>query len=195
MIFGKDFSRKSSYSIFNYLSRISHEFSTQPKIMVCYFRWEFFSCIQNNVGWFKSVALVYLMIFQWNSILKPLPFSIYKFKIHIRCRINIPLLDKTRLLKIRQNGDFMNFNTAHKAICKRCGMPIENNGYGTNIDGSSCQDYCLVCYQHGCFTKPDITMAHIADQMANILVTTVSDTETPWRVLRRSYAILPSPND
>ncbi len=87
-------------------------------------------------------------------------------------------------------GDFMSFNSTHKALCKRCGMPIENNGSGTNNDGSPSQEYCRVCYQHGSFSNPDVTMAHMADQMANILVTTVSDTETLQTLLRNLQGIL-----
>jgi hypothetical protein len=47
--------------------------------------------------------------------------------------------------------------------CQSCGMPLKRDeqGGGTNADGSKSAKYCSHCYQHGKFTQPDLT----ADEM------------------------------
>ena len=47
--------------------------------------------------------------------------------------------------------------------CQSCGMPLkrDENGGGTNADGSRNSMYCSHCYVAGTFTMPDITV----DQM------------------------------
>jgi hypothetical protein len=43
--------------------------------------------------------------------------------------------------------------------CQSCGMPLkrDENGGGTNADGSKSRKFCSHCYQKGAFTLPDIT--------------------------------------
>jgi hypothetical protein len=47
--------------------------------------------------------------------------------------------------------------------CQSCGMPLsrDEQGGGTEADGSKSTEYCSHCYQGGAFTLPDLT----ADQM------------------------------
>ena len=47
--------------------------------------------------------------------------------------------------------------------CQSCGMPLKRDeqGGGTNTDGSRSTKYCSHCYQKGAFVLPDIT----AEQM------------------------------
>ena len=47
--------------------------------------------------------------------------------------------------------------------CQSCGMPLKRDeqGGGTNADGSRSAKYCSHCYQKGAFVLPDIT----AEQM------------------------------
>lgn len=44
--------------------------------------------------------------------------------------------------------------------CQSCGMPLsrDEQGGGTNADGSRSLMYCSHCYQNGKFTLPDITL-------------------------------------
>lgn len=37
-------------------------------------------------------------------------------------------------------------------FCQCCGMPMDNEVYGTEKDGTSSQDYCQYCYDKGEFT-------------------------------------------
>ncbi|HSX48561.1 MAG TPA: zinc ribbon domain-containing protein [Candidatus Nanoarchaeia archaeon] len=48
-------------------------------------------------------------------------------------------------------------------FCQSCGMPLskDQDGGGTEGDGSKSAEYCSHCYQSGKFTKPDMTV----DQM------------------------------
>jgi hypothetical protein len=52
------------------------------------------------------------------------------------------------------------------AICQSCGMPLSDDMYGTNKDGSINEEYCKYCFENGHFTNPDITM----EEMINICV-------------------------
>ena len=47
--------------------------------------------------------------------------------------------------------------------CQSCGMPFsrDEQGGGTNADGSKSTTYCSHCYMQGRFTLPDLTV----DQM------------------------------
>ncbi|MDO5561730.1 MAG: zinc ribbon domain-containing protein [bacterium] len=49
--------------------------------------------------------------------------------------------------------------------CQSCGMPMntEEAQYGTEVDGSLSDEYCIYCYKDGQFTQPDITLAQMAD--------------------------------
>ena len=44
--------------------------------------------------------------------------------------------------------------------CQSCGMPLKKDeqGGGTNADGSKNERYCSHCYQNGAFVLPDITV-------------------------------------
>jgi hypothetical protein len=45
-----------------------------------------------------------------------------------------------------------------KKQCQSCGMPLklDSTGWGTNADGSKSNTFCIMCYEHGNFTKPEI---------------------------------------
>jgi hypothetical protein len=49
---------------------------------------------------------------------------------------------------------------SNNEICQSCGMPLsrDEQGGGTNPDGSRSEKYCSHCYQRGAFVLPDITM-------------------------------------
>lgn len=55
----------------------------------------------------------------------------------------------------------METNTEMK-ICQSCGMPMQEDQYGTNQDGSKNDMYCCYCYKDGAFAQ-DCTMEQMAD--------------------------------
>lgn len=54
-------------------------------------------------------------------------------------------------------------------ICQSCGMPMQENQYGTNQGGSMNDEYCCYCYKDGAFVQ-DCTMEEMADFCAPIEV-------------------------
>lgn len=44
--------------------------------------------------------------------------------------------------------------------CQSCGMPLKRDeeGGGTNADGTKSMMYCSRCYRNGQFTQPDMTV-------------------------------------
>ncbi len=48
-----------------------------------------------------------------------------------------------------------------KKQCQSCGMPLKENadGWGTNRDNNKSDIFCIMCYQDGYFTKPEIDTA------------------------------------
>lgn len=51
--------------------------------------------------------------------------------------------------------------------CQSCGMPLrrDEEGGGTNADGSRSSTYCSHCYQRGQFTMPDLTAAAMRERV------------------------------
>ena len=51
--------------------------------------------------------------------------------------------------------------------CQSCGMPMKRDeqGGGTNADGSKSLMYCSHCYQNGAFTAPDITLPQMQERV------------------------------
>ena len=47
-------------------------------------------------------------------------------------------------------------------FCQSCAMPMGEDDFGTEKDGSKCQDYCKYCYQDGEFTD-NRTMEEMID--------------------------------
>jgi hypothetical protein len=43
-------------------------------------------------------------------------------------------------------------------LCQSCGMPLSEEVYGTNADGSANKEYCKYCYANGAFIVPEMTM-------------------------------------
>ncbi|MCL1850483.1 MAG: zinc ribbon domain-containing protein [Bacteroidetes bacterium] len=46
---------------------------------------------------------------------------------------------------------------ADMAICQSCAMPLTEDLYGTNADGTLNPEYCKYCYTDGKFVAPDLT--------------------------------------
>jgi hypothetical protein len=51
--------------------------------------------------------------------------------------------------------------------CQSCGMPLsrDEQGGGTNANGSLSKMYCSHCYQNGQFTMPNLTMDQMKDRV------------------------------
>lgn len=50
--------------------------------------------------------------------------------------------------------------------CQSCGMPMNEEFYGTESNNEKNQEYCIYCYENGAFKQPDLTM----DQMIETCV-------------------------
>jgi hypothetical protein len=53
--------------------------------------------------------------------------------------------------------------------CQSCGMPLskDENGGGTNKDGTKNSKYCSHCYNNGEFTNPDISVEEMQELVNN----------------------------
>ena len=51
--------------------------------------------------------------------------------------------------------------------CQSCGMPLKRDqeGGGTNADGTRSRVYCSHCYKDGRFTMPDITAVQMQERV------------------------------
>ena len=47
-------------------------------------------------------------------------------------------------------------------FCQSCAMPMTEDDYGSEKDGSKTDEYCKYCYQDGEFTS-DVTMEEMID--------------------------------
>ena len=47
-------------------------------------------------------------------------------------------------------------------FCQSCAMPVNEEVFGTNADGSKNEDYCSYCYAYGKFTA-DCSMEEMID--------------------------------
>lgn len=54
-------------------------------------------------------------------------------------------------------------------------MSKDEQGGGTNADGSKSAEYCSRCYQHGQFTQPNMT----ADQMIDLVQDKMKEMHIP----------------
>ncbi len=52
-------------------------------------------------------------------------------------------------------------------FCQSCGMPLskDEQGGGTNADGSKSTEYCSKCYQNGSYTDPTITLPQMIEKV------------------------------
>jgi hypothetical protein len=52
-------------------------------------------------------------------------------------------------------------------VCQSCGMPLKKDeqGGGTNADGTKSLKYCGFCYQDGKFTRPDFTVQEMQQRV------------------------------
>ena len=57
-------------------------------------------------------------------------------------------------------------------VCQSCGMPLkrDENGGGTDADGSRSTKYCSHCYQNGRFVLADITAEEMQSRVRDKMV-------------------------
>lgn len=65
-------------------------------------------------------------------------------------------------------------------VCQSCGMPMAEDFYGTNQDGSKNSEYCKYCYVNGAFHNPDETL----EGMINTCVPFMVEQGTPEKDAR-----------
>ena len=54
-------------------------------------------------------------------------------------------------------------------ICQSCSMPmIEEDDFGTNLDGSKNSEYCHFCFKNGEFTDPNLTKEQMIEKLAGM---------------------------
>ena len=53
-------------------------------------------------------------------------------------------------------------------FCQSCGMPLTEQLFGTNTDGSKNGDYCIYCYKDGRFLQ-DCTMEEMIEHCASFV--------------------------
>lgn len=70
-------------------------------------------------------------------------------------------------------------------FCQSCGMPLNEEFFAKNADGSTNHDYCSYCYKDGAFTS-DSTMDEMIEQCVEYLDEFNKDSEKP---LNREEAI------
>ena len=56
-------------------------------------------------------------------------------------------------------------NFENQKFCQSCAMPMTEELYGTNADGSKNDEYCMYCFKDGEFTS-DMTM----EEMMNFCI-------------------------
>ncbi|MEO7993625.1 MAG: zinc ribbon domain-containing protein [bacterium] len=73
--------------------------------------------------------------------------------------------------------------------CQSCGMPLakDEQGGGTEADGSLSTEYCSHCYQHGAFTLPDITV----DEMQQRVKDRMEELQMPGFVAKMAAISVP----
>ena len=59
----------------------------------------------------------------------------------------------------------LNENYENQKFCQSCAMPMSDELFGTNADGSKNEDYCIYCFKDGEFTS-DMSM----DEMMNFCI-------------------------
>lgn len=80
----------------------------------------------------------------------------------------------------------MKFDSDMK-FCHSCAMPMTEELYGSNKDGSKNEDYCIYCYENGEFTA-DISMEEMIDFcVPKTVENTDMDEKTARKMLNEAF--------
>lgn len=71
--------------------------------------------------------------------------------------------------------------------CQSCGMPIGEEFFGTESDGSVSHDYCYMCYAKGAFLLPDLTVEGRIDLSVDNMVNDLGMTEDQAEKLAHDF--------
>ncbi len=68
-------------------------------------------------------------------------------------------------------------------------MPMRQEDFGTNADGSMNSEYCTFCFRDGRFTEPGITMQQMIEKVAGFMVTLEKMPEKEAKRLSKSLVL------
>ena len=76
-------------------------------------------------------------------------------------------------------------------FCQSCGMPLTDEIFGTNADGSKSEEYCIYCFKDGAFTG-DFTMEEMIDFCSQFVEQYNKDsgqnlTQNEYKAMLRQY--------
>jgi len=83
-----------------------------------------------------------------------------------------------------------------ESICQSCGLPVEDDKFGKNPNGTYSEDYCQSCYEDGEFNEPTIRMEDMIERSARKMAedTDISE-EDAKRKLEKLFPTLKRWND
>ncbi|NDW17891.1 transcriptional regulator [Dysgonomonas sp. 216] len=64
-------------------------------------------------------------------------------------------------------------------FCQSCGMPLTEEHFGSNADGSANSEYCTYCYKDGAYTS-DVTMDEMIEHCVQYLDEFNKDSDTKF---------------
>lgn len=67
-------------------------------------------------------------------------------------------------------------------VCQSCGMIMDENEYGTNLDGSISEDYCKYCFKDGKFGKDETMEEMIDEKIARQKMFSIFPTLKRWKI-------------
>lgn len=77
-----------------------------------------------------------------------------------------------------------------KPRCQSCGMPLGEENYGTERDGTTAHSYCSLCYESGEFVEPELTLEGMLERSINHMTTELGMTEDEADHL--AHAVIPN---
>ena len=86
-------------------------------------------------------------------------------KIVFKCSIKNYISTAFHNIFINFFGNDIMENFENQKFCQSCAMPMTEELFGTNADGSKNEDYCIYCFKDGEFTS-DMTM----EEMMNFCI-------------------------
>lgn len=77
--------------------------------------------------------------------------------------------------------------TSQGPVCESCGMPLsrDEQGGGTNADGSKSTEYCSHCYQNGNFVHPNMQVHQMVERVRGKLADVGVPIETQQKLVDR----------
>lgn len=73
-----------------------------------------------------------------------------------------------------------------KIRCQSCGMPLSEDLFGTNKNGSLNEEYCKYCFKGGKFTDPTIKVREMIEKSVEKMVKELGISEDEARVLAQT---------